>query len=289
MGCPARTATAQIRSARHLHLIAIVFALTSIHCDAADTAREKVVEDHREHAQGKVGVLRALEVKEQAVGIIRDSRALAQPACTLPKAPFVATVTLKASAPQGESEARLTDVRHIVADARGNGSATYEIAWTEATARGETWTREERVVDGHLYVREQNLPFVRHTRRPGALIHLLDRALDGVRTGLHLGEDRWSGGPETWKLGPPGGHRFDGCRPEASAGWLERLSRTSTLREASAETTDGRRRFRGTWLRENGQLMTLDIVEEIRNAPQEIKAPTNLAEGSHRDIQHDTS
>jgi hypothetical protein len=270
-----------------LCVLATSFALSNLHCDFADDVQDAFVEAHRLQARGKVGVFRALQTKEQAVAVARNARKKSHPACALPRAPFTTTVEVVMEVEHGKDKARVTDKRQIRADASGNASVTYQVLWKDMAGRGETWTREERVVDDRVYVKEQNLPFVRHTRRPDARQRLLDRAFDGVRTGLHLGADRWSGGPESWRLLTEGGHRFEGCATRGSGGWVERLSATATLREASAHTRDDARRFHGTWLLQTGQAMTLDIVEEISHDPTPIRAPTEVAEARRDRPYHD--
>lgn len=258
-------------------------------CDLAEKAKDAVVQDHRAKARGRVGVFRALETKDRAVGVANAVRDYADPACALPKAPFTAEVRIEGTAEVAGGRHRFLETRTVRMTSAGDAFVRYHVTWVDAAARGDKWTREETVVGSKRYVREQNLPAVAHARRPDSARRVILRALDGVRTGLHAGRGRWAGGTQTWELGEAGLHAFRGCLDPSSRGWMQRLEGAAELSAAKADVTPTRRWFRGTWDLEEERQMTLDITEDIREGADPVTAPEHVADvrrdRPYRDIE----
>lgn len=252
-------------------------------CQQLEGARQEFVAEHRGEAQGRVGVLRGLEVHQSAS---QRAKALAsrgdEPCGALPDR-FSAHTTISATLRDGAGNllASMREVREVSLDADHNAQVVQHVALHDPSGREGSWRREERIVGDEHFVQEENLPFSKRRARAGARAELLRRAMEPIPSAL------WSVG-EGWVakegLGAFEAHETTrgrtlrcGVNPKDQP-WLARLREVARLERASSLLGAQERRFVGRWTGGTpGALwsLDLDISEQIQHGPApRVEPPT---------------
>lgn len=251
-------------------------------CQQLEGARQEFVADHRGEAQGRVGVLRGLEVHQSAS---QRAKALAsrgdEPCGALPDR-FSAHTTISATLRDGAGNvlASMREERDVSLDADHNAQLVQRVELRDPSGREGSWRREERVVGEEHFVQEENLPFSRRRARSGSRAEVLQRAMEPIPSAL------WSVG-EGWVakegLGAFEAHATTGGRTlrcgvnPKDEPWIARLRQVAQLERASALLGAQERRFVGRWVGGgpgSGWSLDLDISEQIQHGPgPQLEAP----------------
>jgi len=208
--------------------------------EAAVAVKDAVVETHRQEARGRVGVLRALEVSDTAARLARTLDAAGDPRCGQLSGAFTATITLDAELvdPRGRSTMSLREERRVVRDQAGALSVHYITSFSDDAGRADTVERQERVVEGGVFVKEHNLPWVRRRAHPEDEA-VLWRGMDALPALLAVGGGSWTpvdGEDGVFGAVEGGAGEAIRCRqPPRQKGWLHRLMSRSELVEARVD------------------------------------------------------
>ena len=284
-------------------LLLVVSALVGGACDLADRGRDVVVEDHRQSAGARVGVFRALQVHDCAVDLTRRLGDKGDPQCHLLRdGPLQLSITVlaKVEGPSGAVAASFEHRRKIARDQAGNFEVTDSISFRNPTGRTGETKQQERVVGEERFLKEENLPWVRHRLRPGQRDRVLQAAVDPVPAMLAMGASGWQNeGGDRWVAhGRTGGLAFRCAALPGPKGWLARLLGLTELNYSEAtlpqHLPEGETKrsvsARLTTLSAPQRKLRIDIEEIFEPVgPQDILVPADVADTGrdrpYRDIQ----
>lgn len=214
-------------------------------CDAGQRVQRAAVETHRHAATGRVGVLRALEVRDGALASVRRVARAGDSECPrLPEGPMRTELMVDATvapAEAGEQNvARFHEETTATRDAQGRVDVTSTLRFVDPSGRTGTTQRTEICTSRWFFVAEQATPFVRRVAHTGECEALVARAVQGPLALLRLGGRGWQVRPD----GSFVAERTEGGRAlacDAAPGtddWLRRLEQVARLSYSEAKLVE---------------------------------------------------